>query len=251
MSWIYSTTCLRSSSSASPISSRPDRPYWPILNTAARNTRSMDFCLRPTWRSGRSYPTRPAVLKRRWARVPDEASLQQCLEASLGPSHQPDKGGAMSAIVQMLKLNKSYGTFHVLKNIDLQVQSGEVVVIIGASGSGKSTLIRCVNGLEQFGEGRLVVDGFELAPSEDGFGIAKKELAAVRREVGMVFQHFNLFPHKTVLENVMLAPIPVRKWPRARAEATARKLLERVGLRDHVDKYPSQISGGQQQRVAI
>jgi general L-amino acid transport system ATP-binding protein len=157
----------------------------------------------------------------------------------------------MSAIVQMLKLNKSYGAFHVLKNIDLQVQSGEVVVIIGASGSGKSTLIRCVNGLEQFGDGRLVVDGFELAPSEDGFGIAKKELAAIRREVGMVFQHFNLFPHKTVLENVMLAPIRVRKWPRARAEATARKLLERVGLRDHVDKYPSQISGGQQQRVAI
>ena len=157
----------------------------------------------------------------------------------------------MSAIVQMLKLNKSYGAFHVLKNIDLHVQSGEVVVIIGASGSGKSTLIRCVNGLEQFGDGRLVVDGFELVPSEDGFGIAKKELAAIRREVGMVFQHFNLFPHKTVLENVMLAPIRVRKWPRARAEATARKLLERVGLRDHIDKYPSQISGGQQQRVAI
>ena len=157
----------------------------------------------------------------------------------------------MSAIVQMLKLNKSYGAFHVLKNIDLQVQSGEVVVIIGASGSGKSTLIRCVNGLEQFGDGRIVVDGFELAPSEDGFGIAKKELAAIRREVGMVFQHFNLFPHKTVLENVMLAPIRVRKWPRARAEATARKLLERVGLRDPVDKYPSQMSGGQQQRVAI
>jgi general L-amino acid transport system ATP-binding protein len=157
----------------------------------------------------------------------------------------------MSAIVQMQKLNKSYGAFHVLKDIDLQVQSGEVVVIIGASGSGKSTLIRCVNGLEQFGDGRLVVDGFELAPSEDGFGIAKKELAAIRREVGMVFQHFNLFPHKTVLENVMLAPIRVRKWPRSRAEAAARKLLERVGLRDHVDKFPSQISGGQQQRVAI
>jgi general L-amino acid transport system ATP-binding protein len=157
----------------------------------------------------------------------------------------------MSSIVQMHKLNKSYGAFHVLKDVDLQVQSGEVVVVIGASGSGKSTLIRCVNGLEHFGDGRLVVDGRELAPSEDGFGTSRKELAQIRRDVGMVFQHFNLFPHKTVLENVMLAPIRVRKWPRARAEAMARKLLERVGLRDHVDKYPSQVSGGQQQRVAI
>jgi general L-amino acid transport system ATP-binding protein len=162
-----------------------------------------------------------------------------------------DEGVDMSAIVQMHKLNKSYGAFHVLKDIDLQVQSGEVVVIIGASGSGKSTLIRCVNGLENFGDGRLIVDGIELAPSEDGFGTSRKELAGIRREVGMVFQHFNLFPHKTVLENVMLAPIRVRRWPRARAEAIARKLLERVGLRDHVDKYPSQLSGGQQQRVAI
>jgi ABC-type polar amino acid transport system ATPase subunit len=157
----------------------------------------------------------------------------------------------MSAMVQMHKLNKSYGSFHVLKDIDLHIQSGEVVVIIGASGSGKSTLIRCVNGLEHFGEGRLVVDGIELMPSLDGFGTSRKELAEIRREVGMVFQHFNLFPHKTVLENVMLAPVRVRRWPHARAEATARKLLERVGLRDQVDKYPSQLSGGQQQRVAI
>jgi general L-amino acid transport system ATP-binding protein len=162
-----------------------------------------------------------------------------------------EEGGNMSAIVQMHKLNKSYGAFHVLKDIDLQIQSGEVVVVIGASGSGKSTLIRCVNGLEHFGDGRLIVDGIELAPSEDGFGTSRKDLASIRREVGMVFQHFNLFPHKTVLENVMLAPIRVRRWPRARAETTARKLLERVGLQDHVDKYPSQLSGGQQQRVAI
>ncbi|TFE40003.1 amino acid ABC transporter ATP-binding protein [Paraburkholderia dipogonis] len=157
----------------------------------------------------------------------------------------------MSAIVQMERLNKSYGAFHVLKDIDLQVEAGEVVVVIGASGSGKSTLIRCVNGLEHFGDGRLLVDGVELAPSVDGFGTSKRELAAIRRDVGMVFQHFNLFPHKTVLENVMLAPIRVRRWPKARAEASARSLLERVGLAAHVDKYPSQLSGGQQQRVAI
>jgi general L-amino acid transport system ATP-binding protein len=161
------------------------------------------------------------------------------------------QGKAMSAIVQMHKLNKAYGAFHVLKDIDLQIESGEVVVIIGASGSGKSTLIRCVNGLEHFGSGQLIVDGIDLAPSEDGLGTSTKELADIRREVGMVFQHFNLFPHKTVLENVMLAPIRVRRWPRAKAEANARQLLARVGLREHVDKYPSQLSGGQQQRVAI
>ena len=157
----------------------------------------------------------------------------------------------MSAMVEMQKLNKSYGMFHVLKDVDLEVKSGEVVVLIGASGSGKSTLIRCVNGLEHFGDGRLRVDGIELAPSVDGFGTSRKELAGIRREVGMVFQHFNLFPHKTALENVMLAPIRVRKWPRAKAEESALKLLARVGLQDHVKKYPAQLSGGQQQRVAI
>ncbi|WP_147297938.1 amino acid ABC transporter ATP-binding protein [Trinickia dinghuensis] len=154
-------------------------------------------------------------------------------------------------MVEMHKLNKSYGTFHVLKDVDLEVKSGEVVVLIGASGSGKSTLIRCVNGLEHYGDGRLAVDGIELAPSIDGFGTSRKELAGIRREVGMVFQHFNLFPHKTALENVMLAPIRVRKVPRAKAEESARKLLARVGLGDHVNKYPAQLSGGQQQRVAI
>ncbi|MEM5343403.1 amino acid ABC transporter ATP-binding protein [Paraburkholderia azotifigens] len=157
----------------------------------------------------------------------------------------------MPAIVQMEKLNKSYGAFHVLKDVDLEVQTGEVVVVIGASGSGKSTLIRCVNGLEHYGDGRLVVDGSELAPSIDGFGTSKRELAKIRQEVGMVFQHFNLFPHKTVLENVMLAPVRVRKWPKAKAEATAEHLLERVGLSAHIHKYPAQLSGGQQQRVAI
>ncbi|WP_277991601.1 amino acid ABC transporter ATP-binding protein [Trinickia acidisoli] len=157
----------------------------------------------------------------------------------------------MSAMVEMHKLNKSYGDFHVLKDIDLEVKSGEVVVLIGASGSGKSTLIRCVNGLEHFGHGHLSVDGIELAPSIDGFGTSRKELAGIRREVGMVFQHFNLFPHKTALENVMLAPIRVRKWPRAKAEESALKLLARVGLGEHVNKYPAQLSGGQQQRVAI
>lgn len=157
----------------------------------------------------------------------------------------------MPAIVQMQKLNKSYGSFHVLKDVDLEVQPGEVVVVIGASGSGKSTLIRCVNGLEHYGDGRLAVDGYELAPSVDGFGTSKRELAKIRQDVGMVFQHFNLFPHKTVLENVMLAPIRVRKWSKTKAEATAKQLLERVGLGAHMHKYPSQLSGGQQQRVAI
>lgn len=157
----------------------------------------------------------------------------------------------MAVIVEMQKLNKSYGDYHALRDIELKVQGGEVVVIIGASGSGKSTLIRCVNGLESFASGRLIVDGIEVPASDEGFPPPRKLLAGVRREVGMVFQHFNLFPHKTVLENVMLAPIRVRKWPRARSEAVARRLLARVGLEQHLGKHPGQLSGGQQQRVAI
>jgi general L-amino acid transport system ATP-binding protein len=157
----------------------------------------------------------------------------------------------MDAMIELQKLNKHFGSFHVLKDVDLEVASGEVVVIVGASGSGKSTLIRCINGLETFSSGRIIVDGTELRPAATHSTEAKRELMEIRREVGMVFQQFNLFPHMTVLENVTLAPIRVRKWPAAKAEEVARKLLERVGLSAHITKYPSQISGGQQQRVAI
>ncbi|MDR0253793.1 MAG: amino acid ABC transporter ATP-binding protein [Brucellaceae bacterium] len=154
-------------------------------------------------------------------------------------------------MVDINGMNKFYGALQVLKNIDLQVTRGEVVVIIGASGSGKSTLIRCVNGLEVYQTGDLMVDGYQMPPEEDRRYGADKELVAIRKGVGMVFQQFNLFPHKTVLENITLAPIRVRRKKPAEAEATARCLLERVGLLAHAEKYPGQLSGGQQQRVAI
>jgi glutamine transport system ATP-binding protein len=153
----------------------------------------------------------------------------------------------MTQIVQMRGLNKYFGTLHVLKEIDLTVEAGEVVVVIGASGSGKSTLIRCVNGLEEFQSGKLVVDGNELAPK----GGNQKALAEIRKEVGMVFQQFNLFPHLTVKGNIMLAPRKVKEEPQAIANATADKLLSRVDIASQADKYPSHLSGGQQQRVAI
>jgi general L-amino acid transport system ATP-binding protein len=147
-------------------------------------------------------------------------------------------------IVSITNLNKWYGDFHVLRDIDLEVGRGERIVICGPSGSGKSTLIRCINALEEFQEGKIVVDGIELGPN-------LRRVDEVRREVGMVFQSFNLFPHLTVLENCTLAPIWVRNTPRKEAEATAMKYLERVRIPDKADKYPGQISGGQQQRVAI
>ena len=147
-------------------------------------------------------------------------------------------------IVSISGLNKWYGEFHVLRDIDLTVGRGERIVICGPSGSGKSTLIRCVNALEEFQEGRIVVDGIELGPN-------LRHIDAVRREVGMVFQSFNLFPHLTVLENCTLAPIWVRNIPKKDAEAAAMKYLERVRIPDKANKYPGQISGGQQQRVAI
>lgn len=147
-------------------------------------------------------------------------------------------------IVSISNLNKWFSNFHVLRDIDQTVGRGERIVICGPSGSGKSTLIRCINALEEFQEGRIVVDGIELGPN-------LRRVDEVRREVGMVFQSFNLFPHLTVLENCTLAPIWVRNIPKKDAEATAMKYLERVRIPDKADKYPGQISGGQQQRVAI
>ncbi len=144
--------------------------------------------------------------------------------------------------VEIEHLNKWYGRFHALRDISLTVAQGERIVVCGPSGSGKSTLIRCVNGLEGFQEGRLTVDGIELTPAS---------LAAVRRDVGMVFQHFNLFGHLTVLQNCTLAPIEVRKMDRRDAEDLARHYLARVKISDHANKYPAQLSGGEQQRVAI
>jgi general L-amino acid transport system ATP-binding protein len=147
-------------------------------------------------------------------------------------------------IVGIAGLNKWYGDFHVLRDIDLDVGKGERIVICGPSGSGKSTLIRCINALEEFQEGRIVVDGIELGPN-------LRRVDDVRREVGMVFQSFNLFPHLTVLENCTLAPIWVRNIPKKDAEAAAMKYLERVKIPQQANKYPGQMSGGQQQRVAI
>ena len=147
-------------------------------------------------------------------------------------------------MILMERVNKWYQDFHVLKDIDLTVMAGERIVICGPSGSGKSTLIRCINRLEAHQRGRIVVDGIEL--TED-----VKAIDAIRREVGMVFQHFNLFPHLTVLENCTLAPIWVKKMPKKEAEALAMQYLQRVRIADQAHKYPGQLSGGQQQRVAI
>jgi general L-amino acid transport system ATP-binding protein len=146
--------------------------------------------------------------------------------------------------IEIRNMNKWYGDFHVLKNINLEVAKGEKIVICGPSGSGKSTMIRCINRLEEHQQGDIIVDGTELTND-------LKNIDAVRREVGMVFQHFNLFPHLTVLENCTLAPIWVRKVPKAQAEATAMEFLERVKIPEQANKYPGQLSGGQQQRVAI
>ncbi len=155
----------------------------------------------------------------------------------------PAQVGAEIA-VELSDVHKWYGEFHVLKGINLSVARGERIVICGPSGSGKSTMIRCINRLEEHQRGRIVVDGIELTNN-------LKNIDAVRRDVGMVFQHFNLFPHLTVLENCTLAPIWVRKTPKAQAEAVAMKYLERVRIPEQALKYPGQLSGGQQQRVAI
>ena len=148
------------------------------------------------------------------------------------------------AVISITDMNKWYGQFHVLKDINLTVKRGERIVICGPSGSGKSTLIRCINRLEEHQQGSINVDGIEL--NND-----LKNIDAIRREVGMVFQHFNLFPHLKVLQNCTLAPIWVKKMPRKEAEQIAMQYLERVRIPEQADKFPGQLSGGQQQRVAI
>ncbi|MGY3925921.1 amino acid ABC transporter ATP-binding protein [Aeromonas simiae] len=151
---------------------------------------------------------------------------------------------AHQVVVELKDVNKWYGEFHVLRNINLQVSRGEKIVICGPSGSGKSTMIRCINRLEEHQRGDIIVKGTPLTSD-------LKQIEQVRRSVGMVFQHFNLFPHLTVLENCCLAPIWVQQRPRKEAEALAMKFLERVRIPEQALKYPGQLSGGQQQRVAI
>jgi general L-amino acid transport system ATP-binding protein len=146
--------------------------------------------------------------------------------------------------VEIVRMNKWYGDFHVLRDIDLKVMGGERIVICGPSGSGKSTMIRCINRLEEHQSGRIIVDGIELTND-------LKKIDEVRREVGMVFQHFNLFPHLTVMQNCTLALIWVRKMPKKAAEEAALHYLNRVKIPEQANKYPGQLSGGQQQRVAI
>jgi ABC-type polar amino acid transport system ATPase subunit len=147
-------------------------------------------------------------------------------------------------MIEMLGVSKWYGTTQVLNNIDFNVARGERVVVCGPSGSGKSTMIRCINRLEEHREGRIIVNGVELDHTT-------KNVDVVRREVGMVFQQFNLFPHLTVMQNLVIAPVKIKKATKQEAEETARQLLARVRISEHADKYPNQLSGGQQQRVAI
>jgi general L-amino acid transport system ATP-binding protein len=160
-------------------------------------------------------------------------------ETDVRPETQPD-----GPSIEITGLNKWFGAFHVLRDIDLEVAQGERIVVCGPSGSGKSTLIRCINRLEEHQEGKIIVDGVHLTND-------LKQIDAVRSEVGMVFQSFNLFPHLTVLENCTLAPIWVRNQPKAEAEAAAMQYLERVKIPEQANKFPGQLSGGQQQRVAI
>ena len=149
-----------------------------------------------------------------------------------------------AAAVQMIGVHKWYGEFHVLKDINLNVEKGERIVVCGPSGSGKSTMIRCINRLEEHQKGQIIVDGIELTND-------LKKIDEVRREVGMVFQHFNLFPHLTILQNCTLAPIWVRKMPKKKADEVAMHYLEKVKIPEQANKYPGKLSGGQQQRVAI
>jgi general L-amino acid transport system ATP-binding protein len=155
-----------------------------------------------------------------------------------------EQNGSHDPIILCKDVHKWYGDFHALKGIDMEVKKGEVIVIFGPSGSGKSTFIRTLNRLEEHQRGQIIIDGIEL--SHDVRNIEK-----IRMEAGMVFQQFNLFPHMTVIQNVTLAPIRVRKWPKAKAEEIGMELLERVGIPEQAQKYPANLSGGQQQRVAI
>jgi len=150
----------------------------------------------------------------------------------------------MEPIIQMKDIEKYYGNFHALKGVNFNVDKGEVVVVCGPSGSGKSTLIRCINRLEDIDSGKIIVDGQDLYDK-------KTNINKLRQEVGMVFQHFNLFPHLTILENITIAPIKVKKMPKKEAEELAMQLLERVKIPHQANKYPSELSGGQKQRVAI
>lgn len=157
-------------------------------------------------------------------------------------------------MISVKQINKSYGKLHVLKNVSLNIEQGEVVVIIGPSGSGKSTLLRCMNYLEQIQEGSIEIEGKPIGLiQKDGklVEMPQNELDKIRSEVGMVFQNFNLFPHVSVLENVMMAPMTVKKAKREEMERLARELLRKVGLAEKADMYPDQLSGGQKQRVAI
>jgi general L-amino acid transport system ATP-binding protein len=163
-------------------------------------------------------------------------SAQHIPATSIDPQAQP--------AIQMIDVHKWYGDFHVLRDINLNVKRGERIVICGPSGSGKSTMIRCINRLEEHQKGRIIVDGVELLDD-------LKRIDEVRRDVGMVFQHFNLFPHLTILENCTLAPIWVKKMPKREAEEVAMHYLTRVKIPEQANKYPGQLSGGQQQRVAI
>ena len=158
--------------------------------------------------------------------------------------HAAATQNANGSMIELRNVNKWYGEFHVLRDINIVVRRGERVVVCGPSGSGKSTMIRCINRLEEHQKGQIFVDGIELTSDV-------KHVEAIRREVGMVFQQFNLFPHKTVLENLTLAPMWVRKMPKKEAEELAMHFLTRVKIPEQANKYPGQLSGGQQQRVAI
>jgi general L-amino acid transport system ATP-binding protein len=162
----------------------------------------------------------------------------------MNDSRAPDEHSPEELIIRIIGMHKWYGEFHVLQDINLDVRRQERIVICGPSGSGKSTLIRCINRLEEHQRGKIIVDGTELTND-------LKNIEKIRAEVGMVFQHFNLFPHLTILQNLTLGPIWVRKTPRREAEASAMHYLEKVHIAEQANKYPGQLSGGQQQRVAI
>ena len=172
--------------------------------------------------------------------------MSETMSETIAPSARPvaAKVSSTDVAVEMIDVNKWFGEFHVLRDVSLKVMRGERIVIAGPSGSGKSTLIRCINRLEEHQKGQIIVDGIELTND-------LRKVDEVRREVGMVFQHFNLFPHLTILENCTLAPIHVRKMPKREAEEVAMHYLTRVKIPEQAAKYPGQLSGGQQQRVAI